>query len=286
MNQTGLPVKPGNFSPPIFPKAGKFGRLSPLLSISTKYLSGFQLRHGCCNSQKPRLGFHSDSCGYLWNGSHCGIPEKGGLRSMKLSQNAVRVLLIGPKLRLNAELLNTLRGLPVELIFADEAAEAFHFMSSLRPDLAVVDSSLRDASPADFAFAVRGSRRLSEIPVLFADGNFISELDAFIKHKSAEILRRRELADLKSRHLQTLAIIRETADLFHSLVENDTPLAELPENLAEERIEFGMNMLRGLAGILDEEIKTIEELFANESAYFRDLSGDGELQELDMALTM
>ncbi|MCV4684433.1 hypothetical protein OFB94_32630, partial [Escherichia coli] len=64
------------------------------------------------------------------------------------------------------------------------------------------------------------------------------------------------------------------------------PLAELPENLAEERIEFGLNMLRGLAGILDEEIKTIEELFANESAYCRDLSGDGELQELDMALTM
>lgn len=57
MNQTGLPVKPGNFSPAIFPKAGKFGRLSPLLSISTKYLSGFQLRHGCCNSQKPRLVF-------------------------------------------------------------------------------------------------------------------------------------------------------------------------------------------------------------------------------------
>lgn len=205
---------------------------------------------------------------------------------MQLSQDTLRILLIGGRLRQDADLMKTLGGLPVELMFADEAAEAFQIMSTMRPSLAVIDASLRDAAPADFAYAVRGSRRLAEIPLLFAEGNFIKEMLGFIEFKSAELVRRREIAELKSRHLQTLAIIRETADLFHSLVENDTPVAELPDEMAEERIEFGMNMIRGLAGILDEEIRTIEEWLGRDFGGPERSTADSELQEFDMALPM
>lgn len=237
----------------------------------------------------PQPGYDSGLAGW----EICGINKslrlfrlRKAVLDMKSSHDSLTVLLLGTRLRSNPELIKSLSGFQIEIIFADEAAKALQIMSTMRPSLVVIDASFRDATSADFTLAIRGSGLLAKIPILFAEGNYLAEMLGFFEREAAELQRRRELADLKARHLQTLAIIRETADLFHSLVENDTPLAELPDELAEERIEFGMNMIRSLAGVLDEEIRTIEEWFGPNFRAPVESVIDGDLQELDMALPM
>ena len=202
---------------------------------------------------------------------------------MNFAQPHLKILLIGRGLRAVDQMLQTFEMISAEVLFADTGSEGLELMSIEPPDVIVCDLRLPDVSAAELCSALRSSRRLSRIPLVFAgetqpgldtafdalnagaddvftehfsaDG-FLAKLMWAIEHRNNEAQRRQRFDRLKAKHLQTIEIVRETSELFRSLAE-DEPTA--CSGVMEQRIEFGMSMISGLTAVLEEQIRTIEE---------------------------
>lgn len=201
---------------------------------------------------------------------------------IKLPQNHLKILLIGKGLRSVDQILQTFDMISAEVLFADTASEGLDLMCLEPPDAIVCDLRLPDLTATELCLALRSSDRLSRIPVVFAgemqpgldtafdaltagaddvftehfssDG-FLAKLIWAIEHKNSEARRRQRFDLIKSKHLQTLEIVRETSDLFRTLADEESA------GVVEQRIEFGMKMISGLTAVLEEQIRSIEEWF-------------------------
>lgn len=209
---------------------------------------------------------------------------------MNFSQSHLKILLIGRGLRSVDQMLQTFEMISAEVLFADTGTEGLELMSIEPPDVIVCDLRLPDLSAAELCSALRASRRLSRIPLVFAgetqpgldtafdalhagaddvftehfsaDG-FLAKLMWAIEHRNNEDQRRERFDRLKAKHLQTIEIVRETSELFRSLAEDE---AIGSTGVMEQRIEFGMSMISGLTAVLEEQIRTIEEWLEPETA--------------------
>lgn len=205
---------------------------------------------------------------------------------MKLPQTHLKILLIGRGLRSVDQMIHTFEMISAELLFADTAAEGLELMCIEPPDVIVCDLGLPDLAPGELCSALRSSEQLSRIPVVFAgegqpgidiafdalnagandvftehfspDG-FLAKLMWAIEQKQTEAIRRRRFDQLKSKHLQTIEIVRETSELFRALADDDGITPADGTGVMEQRIEFGISMISGLAAALEEQIRSIEE---------------------------
>ena len=209
---------------------------------------------------------------------------------MNFAQPHLKILLIGRGLRAVDQMLQTFEMISAEVLFADTGSEVLELMSIEPPDVIVCDLRLPDLTAAELCSALRSSARLSRIPLVFAgetqpglntafdalnagaddvftehfsaDG-FLAKLMWAIEHRNNEAQRRQRFDRLKSKHLQTIEIVRETSELFRSLAEDESIASA---GVMEQRIEFGMSMISGLTAVLEEQIRTIEEWLEPESA--------------------
>lgn len=217
---------------------------------------------------------------------------------MKLPQSHLKILLIGRGLRSVDQMLHTFEMISAEVLFADTAAEGLELMCIEPPDVIVCDLRLPDLSAAELCTALRSSRRLSRIPVVFAgetqpglgaafdalnagaddvftehfsaDG-FLAKLMWAIDHKNTEAERRQRFDQLKAKHMQTIEIVRETSDLFRELADDDIHSSTGASGIVEQRIEFGMTMISGLTAVLEEQIRSLEDWFESDAPAGQDV---------------
>jgi DNA-binding response OmpR family regulator len=207
---------------------------------------------------------------------------------MNISHTDTKVLLIGRGLRHIDRMIETLSLVGAELYFADDAAEGLHLMDLEPPDLVICDVDLPGSDAADLCSAIRSNASLKQIPVLFAgeaksgvagvfaalnagaddfisqhfDPNaFLAKVVWMMEQRSDEKARRERYEALRRSQIQTLEIVRETAEMFRSL-STDHCLEE-PVHL-DERIEMGLGMIAGLTNVLEEQIKAADSWFGTQ----------------------
>ena len=211
---------------------------------------------------------------------------------MNLPYHETRILLIGRGLRSIDKLIGTFDMISAELFFADDANEGLRLMSSKDPDVVICEMQLPDLSAAELCMAIRSNVRLSRIPLVFAGGaheglnaafntlhagaddlfteyfnpdHFLAKLVWVMEQRNTETARKQEFAMLKAKQLQTLDIVKETSELFRALASDDSLTETGGDPMLDRRIELGMSMITGLAGIMEEQMRTIEGWFEHGS---------------------
>ncbi len=234
---------------------------------------------------------------------------------MRLPRNEPRILLIGRGSRTVHNLLNTLKLISAEILFAEDGKEGIRQMYLDRPEIVICEMSLPDLAGHELCRAVRTNDDLSLIPLFFfndeaadvgaafrvleagADDlfprhfnpeHFIAKLAWVIDHRRTENTRRAEFALLKAKQTQTMNIIKDTTELFRAMAINDISCRDTVDTELGERIGIGMDMVAGLAEILEEQMKTLEiwlngELCQNGPEHVPSVSEIGEF-ELELAL--
>jgi DNA-binding response OmpR family regulator len=204
---------------------------------------------------------------------------------MKISHTNTKVLLIGRHIRHIDRMIETLNLVGAELFFADDAAEGLHLMSLEPPDFVVCDIDLPDTEAADLCSAIRSSFTLKRVPVLFAgdtsngvagifkalnagaddfitqhfDPNaFLAKVVWIMEQRSDETARRERYESLRRSQMQTLEIVRETAEMFQSLELDGS--VEVPMQ-TDERVEMGLRMIAGLTNLIEEQIRASDGWF-------------------------
>lgn len=211
---------------------------------------------------------------------------------MLLPQNDTKILLIGRGLRKIERMIDTFNMVGADLLFADDAQEGLMLMSFERPDFVICDSELPEEAAADLCRTIRSDSSLRDTPVVFAGeashgvnavisalnagaddfltehfdpGNFLAKVIWMMDQKTDEIVQRREYENLRRRQLQTLDIVRQTSELF-SVLANDRAMSGDPDVTNDQRIELGLEMIKSLAGILEEQIEAVDGLFGRDDS--------------------
>lgn len=196
------------------------------------------------------------------------------------SSHTTSVLLVGARLRNIDRMIAALKNAGAELYFAEGLADAGKLMGSIDFDVIVCHSEFSQRNPAEFSGLMYSARNIAGIPLVVAgeplagiDGVFASlrdgaadfcsehfHPDAFIgklvwiiEKGSSERARRRRYELLRRSQMQTLEIVRETALMFDGL--------DSDRDDFDERVEIGLAMIAGLAGILREQIKIVDNWF-------------------------
>lgn len=204
---------------------------------------------------------------------------------MNISHTDTKVLLVGRGLRHIDRMIETLNLVGAELFFADNGAEGLHLISLDPPDFVICDVDLPGTDAADLCSAIRSNSTLNQIPVLFAgetkngvagvfkalnagaddfitqhfDPNaFLAKVVWMMEQRSDKKVRREHYESLRRSQMQTLEIVRETAEMFRSLTADGSP--EEAEH-TDERIEMGLGMIAGLTNVLEEQIKAADSWF-------------------------
>lgn len=235
---------------------------------------------------------------------------------MRLPRNETRILLIGRGSRTVDNLLNTLKMISAEILFAEDGKEGIRQMYRYRPEIVICEMSLPDLTGHELCKAVRTNDDLSLIPLFFLNDeaadvgaafrvleagaddlfprhfnpeHFIAKLAWAIDHRRTENTRRAEFALLKAKQTQTMNIIKDTSELFRAMAIDDISCRDTVDTELGERIGIGMDMVAGLAEILEEQMRTLElwlnrELTQNGPEYVPSVSEIGEFEpELALA---
>ena len=206
---------------------------------------------------------------------------------MNISHTDTKVLLIGRGLRHIDRMIETLNLVGAELFFADDAFEGLQLMYLDPPDFVICDVDLPGTGASDLCSAVRSNSALKQIPVLFAgesksgvagifkalnaggddfitqhfDPNaFLAKVVWQMEQRSDEKARRERYESLRRSQMQTLEIVRETAEMFRSFT-SDRSSEELGN--IDERIEMGLGMIAGLTNVVEEQIKAADSWFGS-----------------------
>ena len=207
------------------------------------------------------------------------------------SHTETSVLLIGEGLRQMKQVVSTFNNVGIQILFADDAEEAKRVLFFSQPDFVLCQMRLPDADGAEFCRSMRANRALSRIPVMlvsetdggvsgnfnalnsgaddlfaeeFAPCQFLAKVIWMIERRHAEDMRRSELAALRERQEQTLAIVRETSALLQNLADEqriamyDNARSDENQFSVEHRIEMGLTMIGGLANLLDEQVRALD----------------------------
>ena len=204
---------------------------------------------------------------------------------MRLPRNETRILLIGRGSRTVDNLLNTLKMISAEILFAEDGKEGIRQMYLYRPEIVICEMCLPDLTGRELCRAVGKNDDLSLIPLFFfndeaadvgaafrlleagADDlfprhfnpeHFIAKLAWAIDHRRTENTRRAEFALLKAKQTQTMNIIKDTSELFRAMAIDDISCRDTVGTDLDERIGIGMDMVAGLAEILEEQMRTLE----------------------------
>lgn len=206
------------------------------------------------------------------------------------SHTETKVLLIGRGLLQIDRMIETLNMVGAEVIFADDATEGIKLMCFGDPNLVVCHTALPDADAAELCKAVRANKRLSRTPFILAgdpnggiDGvfnalcagvddfltehfsadHFLAKLIWMVQQRSGRDALRNRFEALRRSQTQTLAIVRQTADLFSSLAADDLSGSSLISS-SDERIKIGLEMISGLANLVEEQINAADTWFETE----------------------
>ena len=234
---------------------------------------------------------------------------------MRLPRNETRILLIGRGSRTVDNLLNTLKMISAEILFAEDGKEGIRQMYLYRPEIVIFEMSLPDLTGHELCRAIRTNDALSLIPLFFLNDeaadvgaalrvleagaddlfprhfnpeHFIAKLAWAIDHRRKENTRRAEFARLKAKQTQTMNIIKDTSELFRAMAIDDITIRDTVDTELGERIGIGMDMVAGLAEILEEQLRTLElwldrELTQNSTEHVPSVS-EIDVSELDLAL--
>lgn len=213
------------------------------------------------------------------------------------SHTETKVLLIGRGLLKIDRMIETLNMVGAEVIFADDATEGIKLMCFADPTFVVCHTDLRDADAAELCKAVRANKRLSRTPFIlagdptggidavfnalnagvddiltehFSADHFLAKLVWMMQQRSGRNALRNRFESLKRSQTQTLAIVRQTADLFASLAGDELHNSAAPSS--DERIDIGLEMITGLANLLEEQISAADA-WLDEEDLAADLSG-------------
>lgn len=208
---------------------------------------------------------------------------------MILPQNETKVLLVGRGLRKIDQMIDALNMAGVELMLADDAAEGLKMLCLESPDLVVCQIDLADGQAAEFCRTVRSNPRFAKTPFIFAGGSldgmndvfraldagaddlftehfssehFLAKLVWMIEQKSLESALFEQYLNMRRRQSQTIGIIKETSELFQRLELERRSNSSSGYSVIEQKIEVGMGLISGLAGILEEQIKAVDTWFA------------------------
>ena len=234
---------------------------------------------------------------------------------MRLPRNETRILLIGRGSRTVDNLLNTLKMISAEILFAEDGKEGIRQMYLYRPEIVICEMSLPDLTGHELCRTIRTNDDLSLIPLFFLNDeaadvgaslrvleagaddlfprhfnpeHFIAKLAWAIDHRRKENTRRAEFARLKAKQTQTMDIIKDTSELFRAMAIDDISCRDTVDTELGERIGIGMDMVAGLAEILEEQMRTLElwldrELTQNSTVHVPSVSKIDEF-ELELAL--
>lgn len=187
----------------------------------------------------------------------------------------------------------SLRQRGYEVINAGGGGESFRLALREHPDLIISQMELNDIPGTEFCRMIRADKQLRATPFIFlsefsqsvekivealhagADDYLTEftnaqELNAkvawFIEQKKTGENLRQYYQILRHRQSHITKIIKGTLDLFSNLNTDYSvsPMIEMHKRNADEnigrRIELGMNMIDGLANLLEEQVAAIEML--------------------------
>ncbi|HMJ08201.1 MAG TPA: response regulator [Pyrinomonadaceae bacterium] len=200
------------------------------------------------------------------------------------------VVLVGERLWKMPRLVETLNSAGIVILFAENSADAMRTICFEGPDFLISDMELPDGSGAGLCRSLRENKQLPNIPVFLASETersvsgmvdalssgaddlleagfdpkqFLAKVVWLIDRRNSEAAREQHFESLRQQQTETLNIVRETSALFGTLADERRHRAansHTPEAAAfplEHRIELGMQMIDGLASLLDEQVRAL-----------------------------